>query len=345
MDTFETAFKLIIRGFGRAFADHHELMNKSDMDVWKLADKFISSRTYNLRNEQILLKLDWKSAIQHIEFWHEVESSSEKIKDLMNNQLSKPEEIDPVQINITLIMPAKLKDDKHKDIRYEYIIHFIHEIFLIMNLASPGCCNFEYSTISTIDNSWSESIHLSSFLFENGWQDSIKNSWPKVTSFPLNIVFEWFNALDIGNHSIATTSISKALFALLHVAHDLMGEPASLVWLAHALESLYDTPPTLSYAFLKRRIIEFLHIPAKKEKWLNKKLRQFYDDRNSFVHGGMPIAHPIAIGMDDGEDNYYEKLYDAIGYGSLFVISTLQEYITRRWKNIVYEEKVSGIII
>lgn len=345
MDTFETAFRLTLHGFGRSFDGHEDLMDKSDLNVWKLADKFISSRTYNVGNEQILLKLDWKTAIQHIEFWSDVESTQEKIMKLINDQLSIPKEIDPVEINAIAIMPAALKDDKHKDSRYEYIIHFIHDIYLVLNLASPGCCNFGYSTISTMDESWSRSFHLSSILFETSWHDSLENNWPKVTAFSLNTVFEWFNALNIGTRSIAITPISKALFALLHVANDLMGEPASLVWLAHALESLYDTPPALSYAFLKRRIAELLHLPAKKEKWLNKKLRLFYDARNAFVHGGMPIAHPIEIGNYDPEEKYYDELFDVINFGSLLVIATLQEYIARGWKDIVYKEKMFGITI
>lgn len=344
MDTFETAFKLTIRGFGRGFGGHEELMGKSDLDVWKSADNFISSRTYNIGNEQILLKLDWKTAIQHIKFWYDVESSEDKIIKLINDQLSIPKEIRPVQIDAIAIMPAVLKDDKHKDINYDYLIHFIHDIFLVMNLSSPGCCNLGYSTISTIDESWSKTINLSGFTFENSWHDSLKNKWPKVTSFPFDIVIEWFDALNIGTRSLAESPIHKALFALLHVAHE-MGEPASLIWLAHALESLYDTPPNLAYSFLKRRIAEFLHLPTKNEKWLNKILRQFYDYRNAFVHGGMHICHPISIGIDDAVDKYYEKLYDAIGYGSLLVVSTLQEYIIRRWKNIIYEEKVFGTTI
>ncbi len=250
MDTFETAFRLTIRGFGRELGGHEELMGRSDLDVWKSADKFISSRSYNIRNEQVLLNIDWRAAIQHVDFWYDVGTSPEKIIDFFNDKIAIPEEIDPVKIDAIIIMPAILKDDKHKDIRYEYLIHFIHDIYLVMNLASPGCCNLGYSTISTIDESWSKTINLSGFIFEKSWHDSLENKWPKVTSFLFDIVFEWFDAFNIGTRSLAESPIHKALFALLHVAHG-MGEPASLIWLAHALESLYDTPPNLAYSFLK----------------------------------------------------------------------------------------------
>lgn len=344
MDTFETAFILTIRSFGRGFGGYEELMNESDLNVWNLADKFISSRTYNIRNEQIFLEIDWKPAIQYIDFWADIASSPQKINALMNNQLSKPKEIDPVKINITAIIPTTLKDCSQNEISY-CIIHFIHEIFLIINLASPGCCNFGYSTISASDETWSETFDLSPYTFESAWHDSLKIKWPKITSFSLKLVFEWFNSLNIGTCEIATTPISKALFALLHIAHALDFEPGSLVWLAHALESLYDTPPALSYSFLKRRIAEFLHIPTKKEKWLNQKLRQFYDYRNAFVHGGMPIAHPIAVSCDNLEEKCYSELMEVIDFGSLLVIATLQEFVARRWKNIVYKEKIFGITI
>jgi hypothetical protein len=51
LDTSETAFRLTIKDFGRGFGGYEELMNESDLNVWNLADKFISSRTYNISNE------------------------------------------------------------------------------------------------------------------------------------------------------------------------------------------------------------------------------------------------------------------------------------------------------
>ena len=197
MEPIEITFTLTITNFGRGFGGFEELMGECDLNAWHSADKFISSRTYNIRNEQILLKIDWKPAIQHVEYWADIASSQQKLNALLNKQLSKPKEIDPVKVNITVIMPTTLKDCSHIEISY-YIIHFIHEIFLILNLASPGCCNFGYSTISTSDETWSETFDLSPYTFESAWHDSLKIKWPKITSIPLKLVFEWFNALNIG---------------------------------------------------------------------------------------------------------------------------------------------------
>ena len=95
--------------------------------------------------------------------------------------------------------------------------------------------------------------------------------------------------------------------------------------------------------------MEFLQAPKKKETFLGKNIRLFYDEKNAFAHGAMEVIHPMGSALSDSSLNdiekYEKKLVTAFDFASLLLIATLQEFIARGWKDIVFKDRYFGVTI
>lgn len=344
----EQFFKISFRNFGRSYGGYEEITDKEDLTTWKAASLLLSHKIYNFQEDVIEINIDWGDAIRYCSYWHGITSSQDKLVEFIENVNKGVFEItEPVIVKA--VVKLRSKDDKDerllKKTCLDYLIFFLHEIYLKMNLAAPGSCNLT-SIISTIDNSKPVEIILNSIFFEDAWIESMQNGWPKVDFLNLEQVCKWINGIDLNNREIAEERIHKALFAVLHIAKQFSIEPTFLIWFSHIFESIYDTPPALSRFFLKQRISELLKPPDKNKSWLKKGLNSFYDDRNAFAHGGMKILHPSPLFLDQHIfDEHWSKLSESINFASCIVVATLQEFVKRRWKEIFYKEKQFGVVI
>ncbi|MBK3815968.1 hypothetical protein G2912_37105, partial [Paraburkholderia aspalathi] len=82
---------------------------------------------------------------------------------------------------------------------------FIHEVFLIANLAVPGSANFYRTSIARPKQRDPTEVRLSAFAFDNGLMNSLDGEWPALQILPGKDVCEWFSALDIGYKQRADT--------------------------------------------------------------------------------------------------------------------------------------------
>jgi len=223
-----------------------------------------------------------------------------------------------------------------------YMNHFVSQLFLALNLATPGCCNFYTLSIKRIDDQ--DDYHhyrLSSDTFESAFCMSKQLSWPKMSTLPFSDTWSWLRSVIPTPQDIAYTRLEKAIFALFYVCQDNDLDPSILIWLAHAFEALFDTPKEDITKTLRERIALVLGNPNKQ---IMKTISEFYSKRSSFVHGSMEIAHPFANSVRNGEVEKLETdIRSAADFATSIVIAVLQMCVQNKWREINYAQTFTGV--
>lgn len=226
-----------------------------------------------------------------------------------------------------------------------YLDFFLHQMFLALNLASPGCCT--YTKIGThrddLPDLLSQSLELRGHAGKP-YTLSSSDSWPSISSIPLSDTWSWLQSLNSDIHPIAQTRIERALFALLHLGKENEVSPTRLIWLAYALEALFDTPDLGINKTLRDRIFLVLGKPTSHIKPIKKAIYSFYELRSSLVHGDLEIAYPFV-----GPSLYPEcaelenKIKTDTDLAIAIVWATLQFLVRKNWRSIEFSESFSGL--
>lgn len=250
-------------------------------------------------------------------------------------------------VNISFSVEISSDEEKYHHGKH-FIEHFIYEVFLIMNLAWPGVCDF-YNLYLRSNREFEEikirtEISLSSVNLELAWLNSEDNKFPKNDEIPLEIVVNWYNKINLGIKQKAVDSIEKVLFSLLHICRD--GEDVTtVVWVFHALEALFGKKVGESFTNLVDRISSLLQVNPNEKNNLKKKLRYLYNLRSSLVHGGYAIYHPLRNEIfDEAINNQRTDMYENIAFGVSIIIASLQQLIKNNWYGINIEQKITGKI-
>lgn len=237
---------------------------------------------------------------------------------------------------VSLICKVKTtsKDLNTKMVFY-YLELFFYELFLVMNLSGPGCCNFASTSISdTSGNMFTHNFELSSHYFAHSWDIYDENKWPKIQYIPLITTWNWYESLNIDTKQLADTSTERALFALMTIAKNSLFDATTVIWLSHALEALYGNPKINIKQLLTERIIIVLK-PGKIK--IESKIKSFYRYRSKFVHGELGAKNPINNSLFDRNnklDNYNCKLNSETYFSIAIVFSTIQQLILNNWREI-----------
>lgn len=116
-----------------------------------------------------------------------------------------------------------------------YVELFFHDVFLLLNLASPG------SFGGTIAVTGGE-LRVRELTFD-------ARMFADAPAIPLAKVAAWYDELQLGTRQIAESAEATALFQLLHLARREEDEEESIVRLASAAEALLGRPASLRRLF------------------------------------------------------------------------------------------------
>lgn len=327
-------YKLSLILAGRAFASKdEESLYLKDIEFWKQSLSFINHRNYSLNNTLIAIECNWKPKIvrlrSQLKEYREYKLGIEKVW----------KQKSPVNINFSV----EISDSKEKYYYGRYFIeHFIHEVFLLMNLAWPGVCDFHNLHLDNNINKNRTEISLSSLNLELSWLNSEDNLFPKIDEISLETVVNWYEKIDFGIKQKATNPIQKVLFSLLHICRD--GEDVTtVIWIFHALEALFSTKVGESFNNLVDRISFLLEIDLKEKSILKRKLRFLYNLRSSLVHGGYAIYHPSRNDIfDKAINDQFMEMYENIAFGVAVITASLQKLIKNSWCGINVDQKIIG---
>ena len=227
---------------------------------------------------------------------------------------------------------------------------FLNHIFLAANISAPGSCSFQGCSILSDHHSYAhysrQNISLSGENFQFAlWRHKVHHLLPPVGFVDYRKVRTWLAANLSPTAQRATTSTQRALFSICHLCYKYGGGPAGLVWLSHALEALYSTTAGHNVNALQNRAIQVLRIAKDKQDKFRKDIRNFYSTRSAFVHGGFRILHPFEDDrFDNNTDMVYEELYEPAIFGFTLVLSTIQTMVKRRWSEMKFQERHTGVI-
>ena len=169
-----------------------------------------------------------------------------------------------------------------------YVELFFHDVFLLLNLASPG------SFGGTIAIGGGE-LRVRQLAFD-----------PRVFAYaaplgtlPLADVIRWYDGLKVGTRQLATDGVAVALVQLLHLARGAEREEESILRLALAADALSLKRPD--------------------------RLAELHDD---IAHGRAPVIHPMHDdALDARIEEAMRDWIDVADASAHLVIDALQERV------------------
>jgi hypothetical protein len=129
-----------------------------------------------------------------------------------------------------------------------YLELFFHDVFLLLNLATPGA--FAGDVAITGGELRVRPLRFDARMFAGAGR------------LPLADVIAWYDGLQLGTRQVATSAEGIALFELLYLARMDEDEEQSIVRLARAVEALLGRPASLQRLFELREDIAFGRVPV-----------------------------------------------------------------------------------
>jgi hypothetical protein len=160
-----------------------------------------------------------------------------------------PEELATPEIRVAVTVRG---DVDHRDVP-AYVELFFHDVFLLLNLASPG--SFGGTVSITGGELRVRELTFSAHLFEHASPERL----------PLAKVVAWYDGLQLGTRQIADSAAATVLFRLLQLGRREEDEEESILRLASAAEALLEP----------------------------KSLPRLFELRDAIARGRMPVFHPM----------------------------------------------------
>lgn len=338
-------FQFLIRSTGRSqVSDYGEIADSGrDMEVWKTAQSDLKQRSFLVRNESYALSIDWSSlaryhkrdfAVTNFIFEDGGKYVAQRIE-----KVRYPRSFIKIPI---VIKSNAIKNRSSADYLSGSIIETaIYDVFFIVNLASPGSCDFSRSELR-LDKKQEREISLSAFVFECSCLDRAKKGWPEIRVLPLKKVIDWFFLVRRGASQLPKNAAERAIFAMWHLSKGEI-DPTSVIWIFYALESLLQTRVGESFSLLVKRLVLLLEMDLEAGKVLKKKMRALYDVRSALVHGGFEVMHPLNDdGLDKDAGEVFGDIVECVVYGGALIVAVLQKMVEKNWIDLQFEEVLAG---
>ncbi len=320
--------------------DEWELIEPAHIDFWTQDSLLIARRSFLHNGCEIFVTIDWRPIGRRYKQHFDLLQPVRRGKATNDNWYRKV--FRPVRLKAKVRIEGKNEVSGYAWYPGFFLEMAIYEAFAIANLALPGCA--EFYTLSIQGGSQNQTLEpkLSAFGFDFWWVESIRGHWPTLRCIPLNRVVQWFDALSTGHKQKADTGTERALFVLYHLCK-LDDGIESVIWLFHGLEAVLGTRVGENLSGLLRRISMLLDPSPKQLAYLKKRLKELYDLRSAFVHGGYGVTHPIHSEVVDRRlDDDVEKLMSANAFGFGLLVAVLQAMICNDLLELTFEEKLIG---
>jgi hypothetical protein len=322
---------------------------QATVDVWEAIAPIVRERKYQHDGCDIRVQVDWEPI--HLLLAENLKNSLDLISEPTPGMVKKiyiremsPEEIQVANANREKSISAYVEISGQNELsKYSFFVEtYLYDLFLILNLTLPGSAEFHNITIRRSGYP-TDNLCLSSYAWWDAYQE--KDQWPLLNSIDPRTVVAWYYSIRRGFAQVPETPIERAIFALFHVCQS-DGRPEDMIWLFYGFESFFQTRVGENFSALVDRLILILRPNNEQEKQLRKQLREMYEFRSSFVHGGLSVIHPMhREDMDKRIDAQYRRITELSKYGSRLLLACLQRYIQNGWHEVHYRtiaEPISG---
>ena len=333
------------RGWGRL--DEHEQreeIKSGDMELLKQAISVIGPWHYMHGDVKIKIECDFSPFVEAYKINTESLNMAEAVRNLSIEQVESAlfPELEFV-VRVTFESGADL--GRQQWYASYFVEQFLYDIFFVLNIARPGVCDFLGVRIDAGRGLVTE-LRLSADCFESGFRSFLTGSSlfaPRI--LPLSSVVYWYKKLNVGVRQRAESGVEKAIFSVLHICCGTDVDVIWIIWAFHALEAIYGTKVGEGFTNLVERISTLLELDTQGKGILKKRLREMYDYRSSFVHGGYRVHHPMKNEiMDQGLNEDFSKLLDVSQFGFNLVVLSLQALVENGWYGLKIKEEMSGVL-
>lgn len=322
------------------------VISSRDCEIWSLAETLISEMEYTYRDKIIRVSAD----LSRISDWYR--KDKERGLYYQNPSVHPGVDIFSLWLGSEVTLSVKVcsegEDEASNNYARLFAEKYLYDIFFIMNMSVPGSCEFLNVRFRDDDefvlaHKGAERLHLSSYNFEEGYQDFLDGEVFSPIELPLEQVIAWYRRLNLGIRQKADGRAARAIYALLHICKSDI-DINSVIWIFHALESVYITRVGEGVPGIVSRMLGLLDFEESKKKALTKHLRKLYDYRSAFVHGGYEIHHPMGSEMfDERLNDDRNDIYDGCRIGFNLVALSIQKMIQKGWFGLVINEVVVGL--
>jgi hypothetical protein len=326
----DSKFTFVVRNSGRSASDDDwQRIEPAHIEVWRSVIQDDTSYT---------VAFDWWPIVRRHERHYSAMSYIYTRRDISLDKRLRTANFPRRPSRNTICVSTKGKKPRAS----LYVVQsIIHDIFLIMNIAAPGCCDF-YRASLLGDESIEPDVSLSNYQFEAALLVHVSNKWPVPRILDLSKVIIWFDAVREGAIQMPRNAMERVLFALLHISK-LDTSPMAVIWLFYAFESLLQTRVGENFSAITRRLILLLDADKQQAELLKKKVRVLYDIRSAIVHGGFEVTHPMHNGaLDRRVDDSFADLLQALNYGYALLLASIQKTIEQSWLFPYFDETVRG---
>lgn len=166
-----------------------------------------------------------------------------------------------------------------------YVELFFHDLFLLLNLASPGSFGGKISIAGG-------ELRARELAFD----PRVFGSAAPLSTLPLADVIRWYDGLNIGTKQLATDGVAIALVQLLHLARGPEREEESILRLAAAADALAQATP-----------------------------QRLFELRDDIARGRVPVIHPMHDdALDPRVEDATREWIEVADAAAHQVIATLQ---------------------
>jgi hypothetical protein len=300
--------------------------------LWGALPECISNRNYFHDGVEIAVRANWSSVQFLASEANRIAQASIAASEV---GLFRWLESFPTKVEIPVEVAVNGKSDLSEYDWFPsfFVENYLYDVFIILNLALPGVADLMNLRIQRDANKDpSTPIRLASYYLYTAYEQG--GEWPYITEIDVSLVESWYTSFRQGISQIPNSPLERAIFAMLHVCRS-DGRPEDVVWLFHALESLLQTRVGENFSALVDRLILVLNPNAKQEAHMKSKLREMYNHRSGFVHGGLKIIHPMHNEvMDHRVSDAYDSTIQLSLYGIKLLIACFQHYAKNGWLDV-----------
>ena len=323
----EHSYTLLINWNPRHFEIEGITSNKDIESIKDIAELYADDK-FVWDTIEFEISMDWS---QLVSILIESEDETGRFYKEINGQLYK--QMSPIG-EISIPIRISTNNDQEEMALRAYLHRYILDLFIVCNLSAPGLIDFYNAKLDGDDDH--TPIKLSNFSFGNALQNVEKNRVPFVDYVDVRQCFTWFRSLEINTKVVASTSVEKALFSILHMVRMDDYDISTVPWIFHALEAIYGTNAGRGFTDISEKVNFLLSVEERQRKSLKKRLRELNDLRSSFIHGGYNVSHIM-------DHNSNDKIFETINFGMSLVISSLQCLMRNNWHGLSVKTEIVGL--
>lgn len=307
-------------------------------ELWASLPTGIQVRNYTHEGVEVSITANWESVRI---LTHEANRILQLSIIASQGDLFKWLEPIPGEIEVPVTVELKGKNNRSEFDWYcsVFIENYLYDVFTILNFALPGAADFlNLKVLNDANKIVVSRMRLSSYYLHVAFTNS--DEWPILRKIDIKVVEKWYSVVRQGVSQVPDSPLERAIFAMLHVCRS-DGRPEDIVYLFYAFESLLQTRVGENFSALIDRLTLILCPNAEQEARMKKRLREMYNHRSSFVHGGLMIIHPMHNEvMDNRVNDSYTSTIDLSLYGIKLLIACFQNYVQNDWCDLDFRTVV-----